>query len=53
MKWYDKFFCGHKWKVHEEVDGCRGTEPFKSDFKRQTLICELCGKIKRIELRSS
>lgn len=58
---FEKLFCKHKWKTHykREVsstthiknlmgDGYNNTGITK-DFTREVLICETCGKIKKIE----
>ena len=54
MKFWEKVLCGHKWKVHDDQSGQiikhQFDPPIVSDFHRQTLICELCGKIRKIEL---
>ena len=42
--------CAHKWKVHNECDIAVliGDQPWNQT--RQTLICEICGEIKSINL---
>lgn len=49
MKLFEKLFCKHKWKLHAEVSILyRDTKDVY--MERQTLICEICGKIKQIKL---
>lgn len=61
MKLFDKLFCFHKWKSHHKQvitgetfmlnilgDGYNKTGVTK-EFTREVLICEICGKIKKIE----
>lgn len=58
MKMFQKLFCPHKWIVHAKqkyeetnsspsIHGGRVTD--KISFTREVLICEKCGKIKKIE----
>ena len=46
-----KIGCFHKWKIHHiHKIFMRGEEKKLPIEARETLICEICGKIKRITL---
>lgn len=48
---FHKLFCCHKWHVHKEVVWYWGEDTNGTpDGIRQILICDNCGKIKKIEL---
>ena len=56
MKLFEKLFCKHKWKSHiKEVynwrDKVDGTWDTMNNYSSTTeiLICQECGKIKKIE----
>ncbi|MFO0090043.1 MAG: hypothetical protein ACK518_04505 [bacterium] len=46
--WLAKFACHHKWSVHFEIN-VRDIEGRKIGVE-QTLICQHCGKIKKLKL---
>ena len=49
-KLIEKWSCKHKWKIHNTTN-IRDTEmPDIPTAVRQTLICQECGKIKKINL---
>lgn len=58
---FPQLFCKHKWSIHQKInkvervfvsnvigDGYNPTDA-RRDFTREVLICEKCGKIKKIE----
>ena len=52
MKILEKLLCGHKWEVHFTTDIYGKTWNKEKGIieRQQTLICQLCGKIKKIKL---
>ena len=49
-----KLDCCHKWKVHntEDITSSNIYNNLKTEKRIQTLICENCGEIKKIDLYS-
>ena len=47
--WLAKFACHHKWYVHHKCDVYNGKDKIPIRFE-QTLICQDCGKIKKMML---
>lgn len=47
--WLAKFACHHKWYVHHKCDVYNEGGKARIGFE-QTLICENCGKIKKLKL---
>jgi hypothetical protein len=47
--WLAKFACHHKWYVHHKCDVYDEGGNSRIGFE-QTLICENCGKIKKLKL---
>lgn len=48
-RWLAKFACHHKWYKHHECDVYNSTGKARIGFE-QTLICDNCGKIKKLKL---
>lgn len=48
----DKWSCKHQWKVHDttQVYDVHDDPNGVPRFRQQTLICTVCGKIKKITL---
>lgn len=47
---FEKWFCKHKWKSHSKQSRkITENNVFMTDYTREVLICEHCGKIKTIE----
>lgn len=55
MNLFKKLFCGHKWKKHAKTQYTKGSNfdalifKNKYEYTQEILICEHCGKIKKIE----
>ena len=47
--WLAKFACHHKWSVHYEIDVYNYIGKSRIGVE-QTLICQHCGKIKKLKL---
>jgi hypothetical protein len=51
--WFWKKCCHHKWIVHFEIDVYSNVSRSRGELKigtEQTLICQQCGKIKKLSL---
>ena len=54
MEWLknllDKWSCKHDWKMHHQNNIFVGSDSERPYEVRQTLICNHCGKVKKITL---
>lgn len=48
--WLEKLSCKHKWKIHHITKVYEHSDNSMPREIKQTLICQECGKIKRIKL---
>lgn len=51
IKLINKWACSHKWKLHQRMSSYNNGDTTKTPvYVKDTLICESCGKIKKIKL---
>lgn len=48
--WLEKIVCKHKWNVHTRSAKYEHNGDELPYMHKETLICSVCGKIKRIKL---
>ncbi len=51
MSFFTTFFCDHKWKSHakKEREEINADKEVIYEYTMEVLICEHCGKIKKIK----
>lgn len=50
IKLVEKWACCHEWKTHRRMSSYDGTHDKLPTKVEETLICQKCGKIKKIQL---